>query len=671
MQYLLRLKIFFFILLLHCPKCLADGIILGDINNDGKISVEDITLLIHLLNEGQKDHVRMNAADINLDGKLNLSDVESLSNIIIRKINSNADTLFLYYFDKDVLIVNPFSSDSVSIIVPKGSCDVFVEAHSCPQLIISAEGESANGSLCVNSDNNYKLYLHGLSLSSQKGAAFQSISNQKLIVELADNSNNRFEDAFKYDQEETISVNGCFNSMGPITFNGHGILNVIGNLKHAIYCKKTINFETGSICVQRAKSDAIHSGKNLNISGGTLHLNGMGGDGIDIDNDFKMTDGTLTMYITGESAKGIKCGGYMSISNGKISATALGPLKNVNGDLSYCTILKCDSSAFILGGELQLLNTSPGGKCVSVGCDATITGGIIHLENNGDGAEYTNIYGNKDYYTSKCISVDNNLNIQGGSITCINNGNGGKGISVTNNFYGGKKNSSANECIDLFIQTNGWSIVDDIENDNREGCPKALKIGMFGYIYSGTYEFQTKGMGGEGIEARGLKIYDGDIICNTYDDGINLQQDMTMKGGRIFCNSINNDGIDSNGNITISGGNIFSISQHNKDEAFDTEGCSFHINGGTVIGLGHSSVDLGESIQPVHVDLYQYFPISYGKQYEVRDSKGNVLIRFESIYEDSECRSIISSPLFNVDELYYLYDNDNKLINILEPKIRK
>ena len=55
----------------------------GDVNNDGKVSIEDVTALINYLLSGNASAINLAAADANIDGKCNIEDVTTLINILL------------------------------------------------------------------------------------------------------------------------------------------------------------------------------------------------------------------------------------------------------------------------------------------------------------------------------------------------------------------------------------------------------------------------------------------------------------------------------------------------------------------------------------------------------------------------------------------------------------
>ena len=163
------------------------------------------------------------------------------------------------------------------------------------------------------------------------------------------------------------------------------------------------------------------------------------------------------------------------------------------------------------------------------------------------------------------------------------------------------ENEGVNDSLNITIITEGGSVLNDVDEDKRNGCPKALKSGKEFEVLSGNIYVKTYGMGGEGFESKdNMNIKGGDIVLETYDDGINVEKSLNILNGNLYCCSENNDGIDSNGSIVISGGCIVSISKHEKDESFDVEQNCLYFYGGTAIGMGRDVVNVMSASIPFY-----------------------------------------------------------------------
>lgn len=574
------------------------NIIEGDVNGDGKVTVTDLVSVIGLLPKHGDDGLYEEPADLNHDNIVDLCDVQLLAHqILTASYDAGRQVTLAIDFDEDAVYVDNPDPAKIEVLCSEANGDVSVCVQDLPDLIITLSGNSSDGRLRLESDAACTLRLDNLSLFSSHAPAINIVSDKKVKVELAEGSVNVLKDAKQYAfSDATEEANGCLNSFGQLEFSGLGKLTVTGNSKHAICSKKSISFTSGSVEVVKAKTDAIHSSKSVYVNGGNLDLKGMSGDGIDTDNDFIMTGGCIGMTVPGEAAKGIKCSRLMEISAGEIKADVIGALKNKNGDLSYCTALKCDSCVHISGGTFCLTNSSPGGKCISADKIFRIDGGSFDMSMSGDGGEYVNAVGELDYYTSKCIAVDDSLFITRGEIHCCNSALGGKGI-VAGHFMqvGQATDTDYEQGPKIIVETTDKCIIDNIDEDLRFGCPKAIKVNEYLNIYSGDIHVSTAGMGGEGIECnKEFYFYGGNLECNCYDDGINVGEKLVVLGGQIYANSLDNDGIDSNGSMYLQGGIVASVNQLYPDESLDTEQQQLYLQGATVFGIGSSMVKLNE-----------------------------------------------------------------------------
>lgn len=574
------------------------------------------------------------------------------------------DTVFVTFKDSVIQIENN-RADAVQISLD--STDVHIALSNALNVVLLFKGQCENGRIKLEADTLCSVVFAGLRLKSFHGPAFNSITNAKIKIEIADSTANHLEDAAEYElNDSTEDANGCLNSQGHIDFWGNGTLSVIGNRKHAIYCKKGIRFKQGTIRVENAVSDAIHSGKYVSIEGAHLELSGMSQDGIDADEYFTLNSGSLEMCIKGNGCKGIKCKEDLSINGGVIDALALGDIRNQDGDLMYPVILKSSNNVNISGGTLRLVHNGMGGKCISADKNFNISDGEICLETTGDGAEYINLFGEHDFFTSKCVSAKDSILITNGTINCLSTGLGGKGIVCDNYMEIGAPilNDSGPQ---INIETMSTCIIDDVDEDQRFGCPKGIKVGNVLNVYAGVVYIVTHGQGGEGIECKKeMYVYGGSIECHCYDDGINTGGKLDVFDGAIFCNSIMNDGIDSNGKITLLGGVVAAINQNRPNESFDSENERLYLYGSTVFGIGCSPVHIAECTTPYYNSFFtlledgsidEGITLSSGKYVYI--IQGNEVVF--CLFIDSEITNVyftFASNLFKPNQEYLIFQGD-------------
>lgn len=592
--------------------------------------------------------------------------------------------------DKSVFNVEVDNSDDATdIIINMNQKD--------PNCVISVSGICDNGRLCIKADTCYTLRLNGVQLTSSHAPAINSMTKERVIVELPEGTQNVLTDSKDYSFSNTKeAANACLNIQGSLTIKGAGTLLVNGNSKHGISTGKGMKLLGGDIRVLSAVSDALHADGSIQVDGADIIIKGQKQDGMDAGKSvdissgtisivstkkdvkaikcgstFSMSGGFLDMKIDGDASKGIKTKENITISGGEIKAVANGNVMITQGDPSYNTVLKGDSCIYITGGSLSIINNGAGGKCISADKNISIDGGDIHLVTNGDGNEYINDKSEIDYYTSKCITADDSLFVHRGNLKCLSTGVGGKGIvgeqymeiglPSDSNYYQGPR---------ITIETTNSSIVNDVEEDQRFGCPKAIKASEFLYIYSGDIQITTAGMGGEGVECgKEMYFYGGNLECNCFDDGINVGEKLEIFGGQIYCNSIDNDGIDSNGSIYIKGGIVASVNQKEPNESFDSENRQFFVSGGIVIGIGSASVKMDQQEVLYYNTLFNVDPekparrglrLTNGKYVYVMDSDKLLL----SIKNDNLARRgfvTVALPEFQENHNYSICQGDEPL----------
>jgi hypothetical protein len=477
-----------------------------------------------------------------------------------------SDTICVDYHGNGVSIINP-RLDTFHIATD--STNVFITATGKHPFVCRVTGNCSDGRLVIKNDTTCTLVISDLRLTSKRGSAICFMQKQKVFVELPPNTISVLNDAVNYPTDSTEIANGCFYAKGTLAFIGGGTLIVTGNHRHGISSGKNIVVEGGNIIVRDAVKDGIHCDK------------------------FTMKGGRVTLSLNHDANKGIKAKEEISIMDGLIEGEALGNITMNVGDISYCTLMKSEGSLCISGGTIALKHVGRGGRCISVDGNMEMKAGSLFLECRGDGGSYINAENDSDYYTPKCVTIDGVTHIERGRISLLATGSGGKGIDCSDTLYIGKNGDSflPEDSLLISIETKGSALVDNISEDYRRGCPKAIKSDQDIYIYSGNLRLLTHGQGGEGIETKqSLRTYQCTIHADCYDDGINTGRRCYIDGAYIFCRSRNNDGIDSNGKMTVMDGIVAAISEHDVDECFDTNNGLLYVYGGSIIGIGNNDV---------------------------------------------------------------------------------
>ncbi|WP_143677664.1 carbohydrate-binding domain-containing protein, partial [Streptomyces scabiei] len=182
-------------------------------------------------------------------------------------------------------------------------------------------GSLDDGQIVVTApEATVKLVLDGVDISSSSGSAIAATEAERLVVVLADGSENKLSDTDSY--ADDAEANAALYSAGDLTIGGSGSLSVKGNGNDAIAGKDGLVVEGGNVTVEAA-DDGIRGKDYLVVTGGTVTVTAKG-DGLKSDNADE------------EDA------GYIAVSGGTVSVTANGDAVDAATDL------------VVTGGELTV-----------------------------------------------------------------------------------------------------------------------------------------------------------------------------------------------------------------------------------------------------------------------------------------------------------------------------
>ena len=427
------------------------------------------------------------------------------------------------------------------------------------EITYTLSGTSTDGEFYMSGSYKATVELNGLTLTNAtpvySGAAVHIQNGKRIKVKVVTGTTNTLVDAAGGSQK------GCLYIKGHAEFAQKGTLNITGNVKHGIKTGEYITLKNATINVLSAVGDGINCEQFFQMTSGAINIQGVGDDGIQCDVEDTATgettdhededsgnvyieDGTLTVNVTADAAKGVKCEGDMRISGGNIT------VKTSGGGVWDSTKLKTKASA-----------------CLGSDGAMTISGGTLSLTSTGAGG--------------KGLNVDGALTIKGGTTTISTSGNAVVASSTGT----------------LSVVTSSQQL-DRYESDYKSS-PKGIKAdGAITISDDAVIYVTTTGAGGEGIESKtSITITGGQTTVNASDDGINASYntstggsgDLTISGGYVFSRSTGNDGIDANGNCYIKGGLVYAIGTGGVEKSIDAnteQGKKLYITGGTIIAVG-------------------------------------------------------------------------------------
>ena len=488
---------------------------------------------------------------------------------IMNKVFTLADVTTMYVDDSQV------KDNVVSVVYNESSANVTVAGNVAQYLTVSVSdahvdiaqsedlaeeitytlsGSSSDGEFYMSGSYKATIEFNGLTLTNKtpvkSGAAVHIQNGKRIKVKVMDGTTNTLVDCADGSQK------GAFYVKGHPEFSKSGVLNVVGNLKHAIKSGEYIELKDATINVTSAAGDGINCGQYFLMESGVLDIRGVTDDGIQCDIDdtevgstgetvdhededsgnIYLEGGQITINTAGIAAKGVKSEGDLIVKGGTITITTTGNGKWDEEDVKTkaAACLGSDAKVVISGGTLTLTSTGAGGK--GINCDAAfeLSGGDVTIVTKGalyyhDGTtENTNYTGNTDnvnsdyYSSSKGVKADGAITISGGKISVA-----------------------------------------------------------------------TAGRNAEGIESKtSILISDGEVTVNSYDDGINVGgdgSDLIISGGYVYSRAMNNDGIDGNGNVYVKGGLVYAIGANSPEVAIDAnseEQKKLYVQGGTLIAVG-------------------------------------------------------------------------------------
>ena len=430
------------------------------------------------------------------------------------------------------------------------------------EITYTLSGSSSDGEFYMSGSYKATLELNGLTLTNKtpvkSGAAVHIQNSKRIKVKVMDGTTNTLVDCASGSQK------GAFYVKGHPEFSKSGVLNVVGNLKHAIKSGEYIELKEATLDVTSAQGDGINCAQYFLMKSGNVNINNVTDDGIQCDiedtevgstgetvdhededsGNIYLEGGTININTSGKAAKGIKSEGDLFVKAGTINITTTGHGKWDDEDVKTkaAACLGSDAKVVISGGILTLTSTGAGGKGINCDAEFELSGGDVTIVTKGalyyhnGTTENTNYTGNTDnvnsdyYSSSKGVKADGAIKISGGKI----------------------------------------------------------------YV-------STAGKNAEGIESKtSILISNGEVIVNSYDDGINVGGDGTdliIEGGYVYSRAMNNDGIDGNGNVYVKGGLVYAIGSRDPEVAIDAnteEGKKLYVQGGTIIAVG--KLESGASI---------------------------------------------------------------------------
>lgn len=433
-------------------------------------------------------------------------------------------------------------------------------------------GSLSNGQLIVNTPDTQivRLILDNADITCQYSAPVYVKDAQKIVIVLAENSDNFLTDGTSYNTDNDEEPNAAIFSKSYISFYGEGSLTVNAGYNDGIAGKDGLVIKSGQITVN-AINDAITGKDYITIYSGNLLLN---------------TTGNAIMNASG-SGYDPACAAGLS-SNGPVS---------------------------VKSATVSIKSTGKGGKGISAGGDVILKDSDIKIITSGAGGTYKNATGTTESYSGNGISSDCNINIASGSLSITCSGTAAKGISsdgtltigtdmdspiVNISTSGAKIALSGTGMYSSSAEAKAVKSTGDITINNGSitvsSADDGLKSGSAITISTATVAI-TKST--EGMEAPVITVNSGNVSIVASDDGFNATKGnggeandgscLYLKGGFVVVNASGGDALDSNGNIVMTGGTVLAHGPQSQPEVGMDFNGTFNVSGGLLVVSGTNS----------------------------------------------------------------------------------
>jgi len=459
-------------------------------------------------------------------------------------------------------------------------------------------GSLEDGQVIVDTqeDEIVRLILDGVKITSTTSAPIFIANAEKVIIILADDSQNSLTDASTYtniDVEENEPDAALF-SKANLTIYGGGELTVNANYKDGITSKDGLLIAGATITVN-AVDDGIRGKDYLVIKDGNIVVTAFG-DGLKSDEEddtslgyIQIEDGNFEITSGGDA---IAAQTNVMINNGAFKLASGGGNNEVVDATLSAKGIKGLVSVVINEGTFTINAADDG---VHSNGDIILNGGTMSITTGDDG-----------------MHADTSLTINGGEITIEDSYEGIESALITVNAGNLHINSSddginVSSGVDGSGMPNGFFSPGQGQPPQPGGQPGARPEGGFGQ----------------------------DTFASTGNDALHIN------GGYIYVNAAG-DGIDVNGAVEMTDGVVLVMGPvENMNGALDYMS-TFNISGGILVSAGSAGMSMGLSETSTQNSLLLNFDqvFSAGTAIHIEEVNGNPILTF---IPEKEFQSVVFS----------------------------
>ena len=509
--------------------------------------------------------------------------------------------------------------------------------------IYNLTGTISDGNIYIDTKDNVKLILNGVTINSSDGPAIYIENANVVYIELASGTVNYLTDSETYSDS---NINGTIFSKDDLIIGGDGKLVIDANYEDGIVSKDNLKIVSGKFEIESV-DDGIRGKDSVVIMNGNFKINASG-DAIKSTND---TDSNLGYILINEGIydleiklDGIQAETDLVINNGTFN------IKTSGNDTDSSKGLKIGSNLIINDGNFEIdsyddsihsnnyINIKNGSFSLSSGDDAIHADNKIVIDN-----------GNIDVLKSYEGIEASEIIINDGDINIVASDDGinaaSKSSSNDNNDF------SINMPDDMKDLNNKPENMEDFDSQNGNK-PENME----------NFDPKNGNRPDENMEnfdpQNGNKSDDNNIKPNFEDIDMNNNSNIatiTINGGNIYV-SARGDGVDANGSIYMNGGKlIINGPTDNGNSALDYDK-EFKITGGILVASGSSGMALNTSNSSTQNSIMINFTesINESELISIFDSNDNEIFTYSSSKKYQNI--VISTPGLKKGETYTIYE---------------
>ncbi len=240
------------------------------------------------------------------------------------------------------------------------------------EIIYNLSGSSDDGEFFFTGDYKATIQLNGLTLTNPDSTAIHIKDGKRIKISMVANTESTLTDG-----TSDAESKGCLHVKGHTEFVGKGTLNIVSNIRHAIYSKEYVELKNCTINVKGAKKDGIHCQQYFRMTSGVVNISDVEDDGIQVElkgetptagsdtededtGNFYMTGGTLSISNVGDKA--IKTYGTVTYTGGTQNFDLTNVLENATTAINAVPVEGIDTESFydLSGRQLQKNQLSKG-----------------------------------------------------------------------------------------------------------------------------------------------------------------------------------------------------------------------------------------------------------------------------------------------------------------------